>query len=263
MVFNLKMVFSIILSLVLIFSKEEKIKVPKSSCKFEFILNKNNPEGFGYKYFADDEHVGPNSICMADSFAFISDPLNNSVKKINIFSGKITSHIQLSTKRHLEISRISSIGKFIVVVSNSDTLYLTDFYFSFVKKVKVSKGKKYIFGKDENKISILISESEQRKDLKIEYKLLNVDYNGEITFSKLISIPIKVQKDEYFSNGQKFLISFNGKNSLLSNSFGKFFMYNKYSSIPFYDSENLAFDSNKISTFEIVKRKLIVYTYFY
>ena len=215
------------------------------------------------------ESLGPNSVTFNNGYLYVTDPVHENVKKINVTSGEK----MISSKLGYSNFILSSLAEFknqIFVLSEGNLVFQIDTNLNIIKEIELKdfKGAKNYF--DTNRKFEIYKNVNQNENNRFTINTLTLDeddlvfFETEHTFSydEYIKTPYCPKNNN--SRGKIYRIeSAKGELNLI-NQYGHFELKEKIPEVyDYYDCNNLFFNENTIVYFDISEKGILFTTLFY
>ena len=246
----------------------DQVKPVKQSYKYEYQVNNEDVNQFGYQVWEGDEDTGTKTIAIDDNHAYLVDTYHNAVKKIDLSNGEIVANESLDTlpapKTRVWLRDIAVFKDRLYVTSDEGVVY------SFSKDLEVidtfeAPMANTTFYKANSDSLLIYYDSEQAEDLAITKTFGYVDdrYNFS-TITKRYSIKdYKSTFDRLQILGKDYEIKQIKEKAILKNDFGLYEFKVDIPTIRAYAARNLDFNKDRIVFFDTAPQKLTLYSFEY
>jgi hypothetical protein len=210
-----------------------------------------------------DESLGPNSVIFNNGYLYVTDPVHENVKKINITSGEKMTSSKLGNSNFI-LSSLAEFKNQIFVLSEGNLVFVIDMELNFIKNIELKdfKGVKGYF--DTNRKFEIYSQVIQNEDTSFTVNTLTLDedrlmfFQTEHTFSYDECKKTPFWPKNYNSRGKIYRIeSVKGEFNLV-NQYGHFELKEEIPGVyDYYDCNNLFFNENSIVYFKISEKGIL------
>jgi len=230
-------------------------------------IDNSDASKFGFHKEEMDESVGPMSIFLDENYLYITDPIHNNIKKINILNEDIKVSTRIGDKES-EIREIAKLDKRFYALSDDSVIYVLNEDLKEIDEIKIDdfKGVKDIFSIEDNQLKLYrpIEDVVQDDNGDMSISVLSLNLNNSyikdtIKYTYDVYEKTQYSTSGYHIRGDYYEVIKNDEQDVLKNKFGEFSLNNKIpNTYEFYDCKNICFNENTIAYFEIINDNIVI-----